>query len=47
MTYHALPWEQEHFFLIQKNNFLMHLRITGYNLYNQDEFTSIIRHNLY
>ena len=34
------------FFLIQINNFLLRLRIAGYNLYNQDEFTFIICHNL-
>ena len=34
-------------FGIQKNNFLLRLRIAGYNLYNQDESSSIICHNLY
>ena len=32
--------------LIQKNTFLYFLRTAGYNLYNQDEFTFIICHNL-
>ena len=34
-------------FLIQKNNFLLRLRIAGYNLYNQDEFAFIICHKLH
>ena len=34
-------------FGIQKNNFLLRLRIAGYNLYNQDESSSIICDNLY
>ena len=46
MTYHALTKEQENL-LIQKNNFLRRLRIAGYNLYDQDEFTFIICHNLH
>ena len=33
-------------FLIQKNNFSLRLRIAEYSLYNQDEFTFIICHNL-
>ena len=35
------------FFLIQKSTSLFRLRIAGYNLYNQDEFTFIICHNLH
>ena len=34
-------------FLIQKNDFLLRLRIAGYNLYNQDEFAFIICHKLH
>ena len=42
-----LLWSKNTFFLIQKNTFLFFLRTAGYNLYNQDEFTLIICHNLH
>ena len=34
-------------FVLNSEKYLFRLRIAGYNLYNQDEFTFIICHNLH